>query len=118
MPRHRARSTHRTAWRLAGAAAVAGSALAALSGAAQAATLGPPDLAPLPTERNDAAPDPAPQAPPVEPSYTAFESDDPISRLRDFTPAGIPAAGIVDVLGDVPQKLVPSGGGAGGAGYE
>lgn len=113
MPSHRARSTSRNARRAAGGAAVAGAALVGLSGAAQAATPSIPDLAPLLTAHNDVTPTPAPEAPPVEPSYTAFDSDDPINQLRDFTPAGVPATGLVDAVGDAPKKIIPSGGAGG-----
>ncbi|RZT84581.1 hypothetical protein EV383_1428 [Pseudonocardia sediminis] len=119
MPRNRARSTAR---RIVGGAALAGSALVGLSGAAQAATPDlVPDLAPYLTEHNEVQPDPAPTAPPVESSFTAFDSTDPVQQLRDFTPAGVPAAGLVDSLGDVPKKITPTFGGGGsgsGAGYE
>ncbi len=78
-----------------------------------------PDLAPYLTEHNEVQPDPAPTAPPVESSFTAFDSTDPINALRDLTPAGVPATGLVDSLGDVPKKITPSAGGGGtGAGYE
>ena len=120
MPSHRARSTARTSRRLVGGAALAGTAMVGLAGAANAAVPDlVPDAAPLLTAHNDVQPDPAPDAPPVEPSFTAFDADDPINQLRDFTPGGVPATGLVDSLGDAPAKIIPSGGGSGGgAGYE
>jgi hypothetical protein len=108
VPHHRARSTSR-ARLIAGGAALAGTALIGLSGAAQAATPDVvPDLGPLLSAPNDAQPDPAPTAPPVEPSYTAFDSDEPIKQLRDFAPAGVPAAGLVDVVGQAPKQITPT----------
>ena len=122
MPRNRARSTAR---RIVGGAALtgaalSGSALLGLSGAAQAATPDlVPDLAPYLTAHNGVTPTPAPEAPPVESSFTAFDSTDPLNQLRDFTPAGVPAAGLVSSAVDVPKKIAPSGsGGSSGAGYE
>lgn len=117
MPRNRARSTAR---RIVGGTALAGSALVGLSGAAQAATPDlVPDLAPYLTEHNGVTPTPAPEAPEVESSFTAFDSSDPINQLRDFTPAGVPVTGLVDSASDVPKKIAPSGsGGDSGAGYE
>ena len=51
--------------------------------AAQAATPDlVPDLGPILSAPNDDQPDPAPTAPPVESSYEAFDSDQPIQQLR------------------------------------
>ncbi|MFP5022832.1 hypothetical protein [Pseudonocardia phyllosphaerae] len=117
MPRHRARTTSRVRL-FAGGTALAGAALLASTGAAQAAT---PDLVPdlgpaLSTDHEDQKPTPAPTAPPVEPSYTAFGPDQPIQQLRDFAPAGVPVAGLVDVVSKAPKQITPSflpGGGSG-----
>ncbi|MFG1638544.1 hypothetical protein [Pseudonocardia alni] len=120
MPQHRARSASR-ARLIAGGAALAGTALIGLSGAAQAATPDlVPDLGPILSSdssgpANDDQPDPAPTAPPIESSYEAFDSDQPIQQLRDFAPAGVPAAGLVDVVSKAPKQIAPPflSGGAG-----
>lgn len=108
MPRHRARSASR-ARLLAGGAALAGTALIGLSGAAQAATPDVvPDLGPLLSAPDDNPPDPAPEAPYVEPSYEAFDSDQPLQQLRDFAPAGVPVTGLVDVVLKAPKQITPT----------
>ncbi|WP_226359898.1 hypothetical protein [Pseudonocardia sp. ICBG1142] len=115
MPQHRARSASRIRL-IAGGAALAGTALIGLSGAAQAATPDlVPDLGPILSAPDDDQPDPAPTAPPVESSYEAFDSDQPIQQLRDFAPAGVPVAGLVDVVSKAPKQITPTflSGGAG-----
>lgn len=110
MAPHRARPTPRTRL-VAGGLLVAGAA-AASGGVAQAAEPAlVPDLAPLLTSHNDVVPAPAPTALPVESSFTAFGPDEPLKQLRDFTPAGIPATGLVESVQDAPKKILPSGGG-------
>lgn len=115
MPQHRARSASRIRL-IAGGAALAGTALIGLSGAAQAATPDlVPDLGPILSAPDGDQPDPAPTAPPVESSYEAFDSDQPIQQLRDFAPAGVPVAGLVDVVSKAPKQITPTflSGGAG-----
>lgn len=108
MPRHRARSASR-ARLIAGGAALAGTALIGLSGAANAATPDiVPDLGPLLSAPNDDQPTPAPEAPYVESSYDAFDSDQPIQQLRDFAPAGLPITGLVDVVSKAPKQITPT----------
>lgn len=108
MPQHRAHRPSR-ARLVAGGAALAGTALLGLSGAAQAATPDVvPDLGPLLSAPNEAQPTPAPEAPYVEPSYTAFDSDQPLQQLRDFAPAGVPVAGLVDVVSKAPKQITPT----------
>lgn len=87
---------------LAGSAAAS----AGMAGAAQAAEPAlVPDLAPLLTTHNDVEPAPAPEAPPVESSFTAFGPDEPLKQLRDFTPAGAPASGLVEAVQEAPKKI-------------
>ena len=108
MPQHRARPASRIRL-IAGGAALAGTALIGLSGAAQAATPDlVPDLGPLLSAPNDDQPDPAPTAPYVEPSYTAFDSGEPIQQLRDLAPAGVPVTGLVDVVTKAPKQITPT----------
>ena len=105
---------------VAGGLLLAGTAAASagVAGTAQAAEPAVvPDLAPLLTSHNDVEPAPAPEAPPVESSFTAFGSDEPLKQLRDFTPAGVPATGLVESVQEAPKKILPSGGGGGG-GYD
>lgn len=116
MAPNRARPTHQ-ARLLAGGLLLAGTAAASVGVAGTAQAAEPalvPDLAPLLTTHNDVQPAPAPEAPPVEPSFTAFGPDEPLEQLRDVTPAGVPAAGLVESVQDAPKKILPSGGGGGG----
>lgn len=108
MPQHRARTASR-ARLIAGGAALAGAALIGVSGAAHAATPDVvPDLGPLLSAPNDDQPDPAPTAPYVEPSYSAFGPDEPLEQLRDLAPAGVPAAGLADVATQAPERITPT----------
>jgi hypothetical protein len=105
--RHRIRRPASSVTRLAGAAALTGAAFAGLAGTAQAATPDlVPDLAPVLTAPTGLEPAPAPEAPSVESSRTAF--DDPISRLRDTAPAGVPVAGLIQSAVGAPTRLLPS----------
>lgn len=116
MAPNRARPTPR-ARLVAGGLLLAGTAAASagVAGAAHAAEPAlVPDLAPLLTTHNDVQPTPAPEAPPVEPSFTAFGPDEPLKQLRDFTPAGLPATGLVESVQEAPKKILPGGGGGGG----
>ncbi|MEJ8281234.1 hypothetical protein [Pseudonocardia spirodelae] len=115
MSQHRARPASRVRSVAAGVA-LAGTALVGLAGAAQAATPDlVPDLGPILSAPDPDQPDPAPTAPPVESSYEAFDSDQPIQQLRDLAPAGVPAAGLVDVVSKAPKQITPTvlSGGAG-----
>ncbi|TCK25563.1 hypothetical protein [Pseudonocardia endophytica] len=115
MAPNRARPTPR-ARLVAGGLLLAGTAAASagVAGTAQAAEPAlVPDLAPLLTTHNDVQPAPAPEAPPVESSFTAFGPDEPLKQLRDFTPAGVPASGLVEAVVEAPKKITPSGGGGG-----
>ncbi len=116
MAQNRARPTTRNRL-IAGGLLLAGTAAAStgMAGAAQAAEPAiVPDLAPLLTTHNDVQPAPAPEAPPVESSFTAFGPDQPLKQLRDFTPDGVPAAGLLESVSEAPKKITPSGGGGGG----
>ncbi|MEU7818916.1 hypothetical protein [Pseudonocardia sp. NPDC049154] len=109
MPRHRYRPPRSALTRLAGSATLAGAAVVGLSGPAQAATPDlVPDLAPLLTAHYDEEPAPAPEAPYVEPSYTAFEGGDLLDQGRDFAPAGVPIAGLTQSAVGAPSRLLPS----------
>lgn len=109
MPRHRYRPPRSALTRLAGSATLAGAAVVGLTGPAQAATPDlVPDLAPLLTAHYDEEPAPAPEAPYVEPSYTAFEAGDLLDQGRDFAPAGVPIAGLTQSAVGAPSRLLPS----------
>ncbi|MCE3554903.1 hypothetical protein LWC33_26040 [Pseudonocardia sp. RS11V-5] len=109
MPRHRYRPPRSALTRLAGSATLAGAAVVGLSGPAQAVTPDlVPDLAPLLTAHYDEEPAPAPTAPYVEPSYTAFEQGDLLNQARDFAPAGVPIAGLTQSAAGAPGRLLPS----------
>jgi len=110
MPRHRRRRPRSAAATrlLGGGAAIAGSALVGLSSPALAATPDiVPDLAPILTTHNDVQPAPAPQAPYVQPSDEAFPDGDVLNQLRDFAPAGVPVAGLVQSVQGA-TKILPS----------
>jgi hypothetical protein len=88
---------------------LAGAAAVALSGSAEAATPDlVPDLAPLVTAHNDVEPAPAPTAPYVEPSSTAFPQGDLLNQGRDLAPAGVPVAGLTQSAVGAPSRLLPS----------
>ncbi|GAA2873447.1 hypothetical protein GCM10010472_33400 [Pseudonocardia halophobica] len=113
MPRHRYRPPRSALTRLAGAATLAGAAVVGLTGPAQAATPDlVPDLAPLLTAHDDPAdgaePAPAPEAPYVEPSSTAFDQGDLLNQGRDLAPAGVPIAGLTQSAVGAPSRLLPS----------
>ncbi|WP_433507644.1 hypothetical protein ACQP04_14995 [Pseudonocardia halophobica] len=109
MPRHRYRPPRSALTRVAGSATLAAAAVVGLTGPAQAAT---PDLvldlAPLLTAHNDEEPAPAPEAPYVEPSSTAFEQGDLLNQGRDLAPAGVPIAGLTRSAVGAPGRLLPS----------
>jgi hypothetical protein len=109
VPRHRYRPPRSVLTRLAGSATLAGAAVVGLTGTAQAATPDlVPDLAPLLTAHDDEEPTPAPTAPYVEPSYTAFEQGDLLNQARDLAPAGVPVAGLTQSAVGAPSRLLPS----------
>ncbi len=88
-----------------------------VAGAAQAATRPRPGPRPAAdrAQRRAARPGPGGTARSSRRSPRSTP-DEPIQQLRDFTPAGVPATGLVDSVSDAPKKIVPSGGGGGGAG--
>jgi len=104
----RHRRPTRSATRLVGSAALAGAALATFAGGtANAATPDlVPDLAPVLTAPTGLEPTPAPTAPAVEPSRTAY--DDPINQHLDDAPAGLPVAGLIKSVAGAPTRLLPS----------
>ncbi|GAA1836622.1 hypothetical protein GCM10009836_13910 [Pseudonocardia ailaonensis] len=109
MPRHRHRPPRSaTLTRLAGIATLTGAAFAVLPGAAYAATPDlVPDTAPLLTAHNEPEPAPAPTAPYVEGSQTAFGQGDLLNQGRDVAPAGVPVTGLVQsVVGAT--KILPT----------
>jgi hypothetical protein len=99
---------------VAGGAVLAGVAVLAAGAPALAATpevptagLPLPALPTSPAEDPADGPAPAPTAPYVESSYTAFDAGDVLNQLRDFTPAGGPLAGLVQSAAGT-TKLIPS----------
>jgi hypothetical protein len=106
---HRHRPPRSALTRLAGSATLAGAAPVGLTGPAQAATPDlVPDLAPLLTAHYDDEPAPAPEAPYVEPSFTAFEQGDLLNQGRDLAPAGVPVTGLTQSAVGAPSRLLPS----------
>jgi hypothetical protein len=98
----------------AGGAVLAGVAVLAAGAPVLAATPEVPTaglpLPALPTSRAEdpaGGPAPAPAAPYVEPSYTAFDTGDVLNQLRDFTPAGVPVAGLIQSAAGT-TKIIPS----------
>jgi hypothetical protein len=105
--RHRRRPS-RSATRVLGTGALAGAAaLTGLAGTANAATPDiVPDLAPALTAPTGLDVAPAPKAPYVESSSTAFS--DPINQGRDFAPAGVPITALIQSAVGAPTRLLPS----------
>jgi hypothetical protein len=111
VPRHhqRHRPPRSALTRIATSASLAGATVVGLSGPAQAATPDlVPDLGPLLTTHYDDEPAPAPSAPYVEPSSTAFEQGDLLNQGRDLAPAGVPVAGLTQSAVGAPSRLLPS----------